>query len=519
MWPLFPLVVEGLLKHCLAAAFGAGVAWYLGYAPAWAPLAVVVAFGIYTRFKGTERRSQTAGTVTRAEHDAQVEIIEKVAQNPGPMRMYKKTASNTFRVQQITAREDQSARLDLSPFCHVIEVNTKEGWCDLQGPTTFETYVAETAKYGYMPLVVPELKTITVGGSIVGIGIESSSFKHGFVHEGLLEADILTAAGKIMTVSATQNADLFAAIPNSLGSFGYLLRLRMKIQPTKPLVEITKTWFDTPAKFIDALEAECDAKKGHDFVDGVAISEQGGMVITGDFVESTKDGAAVSHYIYKQFYPTLMNEGKDYMEVTEYIWRWDVDWFWVSQIFPGMGFQIIRHLTGAQYMRSDMYKIFNDVVMLFVAPLTKNQELVIQDIEVPVAKSAEWIKVHLECTKPVELGKIKLRRGWGPVGVPIWVCPVIGTGAPLMPMEKGALYMNFGFWDACEGLPDTKGGNETAHINRALEVACKKHGAKKTLYSSIHMDAKEFAEEYNGKHYQVRSYILRVVQSCIPKTQ
>ena len=84
MWPLFPLVVEGLLKHCLAAAFGAGVAWYLGYAPAWAPLAVVVAFGIYTRFKGTERRSQTAGTVTRAEHDAQVEIIEKVAQRWDP---------------------------------------------------------------------------------------------------------------------------------------------------------------------------------------------------------------------------------------------------------------------------------------------------------------------------------------------------------------------------------------------------------------------------------------------------
>ena len=40
-------------------------------------------------------------------------------------------------------------------------------------------------------------------------------------------------------------------------------------------------------------------------------------------------------------------------------------------------------------------------------------------------------------------------------------------------------------------------------INRALEAACKKHGAKKTLYSSIHMDAKEFAEEYNGKHYAV----------------
>ena len=49
-------------------------------------------------------------------------------------------------------------------------------------------------------VVVPELKTITVGGTIVGIGIESSSFKHGFVHEGMLEADILIAAGNVVTI-------------------------------------------------------------------------------------------------------------------------------------------------------------------------------------------------------------------------------------------------------------------------------------------------------------------------------
>jgi len=456
--PYIALVVEGLLLPCIVLSAAAGIAGRQGLLPeplqsalgGWSWAVIVALFVAKTRLTGTERASQSAGMASREDHEARVKETEKVAQRPGPLRMYKATASNTFRVNQIKTRESQEARLDLSSFCHVIEVNTEEGWCDLEGPTTFETYVAETAKHGWMPLVVPELKTITVGGSIVGIGIESSSFKHGFVHEGLLEADILVASGKVITISATNEyADLFAALPNSLGSFGYLLRLRMRIQPTKPLVEINKRWFDTPEKFIDGLAAECDAKKGHDFVDGVAISEQGGMVITGDFVEETKDGAPVSHYIYKQFYPTLREEGRDYMEVTEYIWRWDADWFWVSQIFPLMGLGFIRHLTGAHYLRSDMYKIFNDVVMLLVAPLTKNQELVIQDIEVPVAKSAEWIRVHLDCTKPEQLGKIKLQSGScsatpGKWGVPIWICPVVGTGAPLMPMNKGELYMNFG---------------------------------------------------------------------------
>jgi FAD/FMN-containing dehydrogenase len=523
--PYIPLVVEGLMLPMVALATLAGLAGQRGLLPeplqsavgGWAWLLVVAAFVAKTRLTGTDRASQTAGMVSREDHVARLKETEIVAQRPGPMRMKKATASNTFRIQQIQSRDmadTKEARLDLSSFCHVIEVNTEEGWCDLEGPTTFETFVAETAKHGWMPLVVPELKTITVGGSIVGIGIESSSFKHGFVHEGLLEADILVASGKVITASPTNEyADLFAALPNSLGSFGYLLRLRMRIQPTKPLVEINKVWHDTPEKFIDALAAACDEKQGHDFVDGVAISEQGGMVITGDFVDVTKGGAAVSHYIYTQYYPSLTEEGVDYMEVTEYIWRWDADWFWVSQIFPLMGWYGMRWLTGAHYMRSDVYKVFNNIVMLLVAPLTRNQELVIQDIEVPCEKSAEWIRVHLECTKPEALGKIKLKSGScsstpGKLGVPIWICPVIGTGAPLMPMAEGKLYMNFGFWDACEGgwfagtLEETRGGNVTAKINRKLEEMCKVHGAKKTLYSSIHMDEAEFREEYNGEHYR-----------------
>ena len=46
-----------------------------------------------------------------------------------------------------------------------------------------------------MPLVVPQLKTITLGGAVAGLGIESSSFRNGLPHESVLEMEILTGDG------------------------------------------------------------------------------------------------------------------------------------------------------------------------------------------------------------------------------------------------------------------------------------------------------------------------------------
>ena len=59
---------------------------------------------------------------------------------------------------------------------------------------TYETLVAATLPYGLMPLVVPQLKTITLGGAVTGLGIESTSFRNGLPHESVLEIDVLTGS-------------------------------------------------------------------------------------------------------------------------------------------------------------------------------------------------------------------------------------------------------------------------------------------------------------------------------------
>ena len=77
-----------------------------------------------------------------------------------------------------------------------------------------------------MPLVVPQLKTITLGGAVAGLGIESSSFRNGLPHESVREMEVLTGDGRVVVARPdNEHADLFRGFPNSYGTLGYALRL------------------------------------------------------------------------------------------------------------------------------------------------------------------------------------------------------------------------------------------------------------------------------------------------------
>ena len=104
---------------------------------------------------------------------------------------------------------------------------------------TYEDLVAATLPYGLAPLVVPQLKTITVGGAATGGGIESTAFRSGLSYDAIVEMDMLTGAGEIVTASAGRtHADLFYGFPNSYGTLGYATRLRVRLERVKPYVAL-----------------------------------------------------------------------------------------------------------------------------------------------------------------------------------------------------------------------------------------------------------------------------------------
>ena len=88
------------------------------------------------------------------------------APGDGGVRLGKDT-SNLFRDR----REARTKRLDVREFNNVLRVDREAGLVEVEGMTPYAKLVAECLRHGVMPAVVPQLKSITIGGAATGCGI------------------------------------------------------------------------------------------------------------------------------------------------------------------------------------------------------------------------------------------------------------------------------------------------------------------------------------------------------------
>src|SRR6185436_12940446 len=166
--------------------------------------------------------------------------------------------------------------LDVRAFNHVLAVDAGEGWIDAEGMTTYEALVARALEHGVTPAVVPELKTITLGGAAAGVGIEASSFRHGLVHETLIELEVMTGDGRIVVCRPdNEHSDLYYGFPNSYGTLGYALRMTIELEPVRPFVRLRHVPFDDAGRYFAAVSEICATRSWRgepvDFLDGTVF--------------------------------------------------------------------------------------------------------------------------------------------------------------------------------------------------------------------------------------------------------
>src|SRR5258707_959592 len=192
-------------------------------------------------------------------------LAEGLRAGSGPVGLQKES-SNLFRDRAAGARR----RLDVRGFNQVLAVG--KDFVDAEGMTPYEVLVDECLAHGVMPAVVPQLKTITLGGALAGVGIESSSHRHGLVHDTMLELDVLLGDGRVVTCTAdNEHADLFFGFPNSYGTLGYALRVKARTVPVKRYVRLEHRPFESADRFFTELGNRLKVGEA-DFVDGTVFS-------------------------------------------------------------------------------------------------------------------------------------------------------------------------------------------------------------------------------------------------------
>jgi len=421
------------------------------------------------------------------------------------VRLAKKT-SNLFRPRTAT----DAPGLDVSGLGGVISIDDEAQTADVQGMCTYEHLVDATLPHGFIPYVVPQLRTITLGGAVSGLGIESTSFRSGLPHESVVEMDIFTGAGEVVTTRPGD--DLFDTFPNSYGSLGYATRLRIRLENVPSYVSLRHVRFDDAGLLSKTITQIMESREYDgvrvDGLDGTAFQPGEYYLTLATWTDtpavvstsstdgrgsthgggSTRDVRTPSDYTGREiYYRSIQQRDTDLLTMYDYLWRWDTDWFWCSRAF-GAQHPVARRLWPRRYKRSDVYyrMVALDHRLHVGAWLDRRKgqpegERVVQDVEIPVERLGEFLDWF-----DAEVG---MR--------PVWLCPLVaGRKWPTYPLRPDETYVNVGFWGNVAVGPDAS----NAPRNRAIEAKVHELDGHKSLYSEAFYDRETFDDLYDGSN-------------------
>ena len=286
--------------------------------------------------------------------------------------------------------------------------------------------------------------------------------------------DVLTATGEIITASRDEHTDLFRAFPNSYGTLGYSVRLRIELEPVLPFVALRHVRFD---RLVDPSRPWETSPRPAPTTGWLWTTSMAWCSApTRGICLGTRTAAPgpVSDYTGQNIYHRSIRHAdgmtEDRLTIHDYLWRWDTDWFWCSRAFGAQNPRI-RRLWPRRYRRSSVYwkliaydQRFGIADRIEAVHGRPARERVVQDVEVPIENCAEFLD-WFTAEVPIE---------------PVWLCPLRlrdPVGWPLYPLRAGHTYVNVGFWSSVPAGPDP------GSTNRLIEQRVSGLDGHKSLYS------------------------------------
>lgn len=194
----------------------------------------------------------------------------------------------------VSTSESTSKYLDISGLNRVLQVDIDKKTILAEGNCNMETIFEAGLANGLVPKVFPELKEITVGGAIVGAGLETSSFMYGQFNDICRKIYVLLGNGTIVKCTANEessisfeslnttktttcpDSDLYHALAGSYGTLGTVLCAEIECVPAKPWVDLTIKSFRNNTAGLRYMQQRCDSydEKRLDFIEGIQFPSE-----------------------------------------------------------------------------------------------------------------------------------------------------------------------------------------------------------------------------------------------------
>ncbi|XP_013414441.1 delta(24)-sterol reductase [Lingula anatina] len=341
---------------------------------------------------------------------------------------------------------------------------------------------------GWTLPVLPELDDLTVGGLIMGVGIETSSHKYGLFQHCCVAFELVLADGSVVKCSKDENPDLFYAVPWSYGTLGFLVSADIKIIPAKKYLRMEYKPVHSFNEILRVFEEETKKKTGNEFVEGLMYSENEAVIMTGNMTNDAPSDKinSIGNFWKPWFFKHVegflrTGPGVEYIPLRHYYHRHTRSIFWELQdIIPFGNHPVFRYLFG--WMVPPKISLLKLTQGETIKRMYEQHQM-IQDMLVPMADLGSALKCfHKE---------VKL--------YPLWLCPFYLPNLPGMVHPKGdkdAMYVDIGAY----GEPKVN-NFDPVKTTRNIEEFVRKVQGFQMLYADSYMTREEFREMFDHTLY------------------
>uniref|UniRef100_A0A1L8DZB4 Delta(24)-sterol reductase n=1 Tax=Nyssomyia neivai TaxID=330878 RepID=A0A1L8DZB4_9DIPT len=371
----------------------------------------------------------------------------------------------------------------------ILEVDTKKRTVRVEPLVNMKQLSETLGKLGWTIPIVPELDDLTVGGLVMGTGVESSSHIYGLFQHICLSYELVLADGSVTVCSKDENSDLFYAIPWSYGTLGLLTAVEIKIIPSTRFIRLSYEPVKGLEKIVKTFDDASKNKENH-FVEGLQYSLDEAVIMTGVMVEDHEVEAEKINEIGKWYKPWFFKHVKkilrrdknviEYIPIVDYYHRHSRSLFWELQDIVPFGNNIFfRYLLG--WMMPVKVSLLKLTQTEAIKKLYENNHI-IQDLLVPTRTMKECIEFF---DKNVNV-------------YPLWLCPFNLPNDPGMvhPKEHEEMYIDIGVY----GVPYVDNFHPVK-TTRAIEDLVEKCDGFQMLYADTFRSKEEFYKMFDHTLY------------------
>jgi len=307
-------------------------------------------------------------------------IVRQLRAHHGDRPVSLKKSSVSHQVPKAGDLRHGDDKIDISDLTEVLHIDPERRICVAESGVTFVDLVTATMKHGLVPIVVPELKTITIGGAVAGCSIESMSFVHGGFHDTCLEYEVITATGEVLVCTPENEHQLvFQMLHGAFGTLGILAKLTFKLVPAKELVKLRYETHATLAAYQASIMRHAE-ERDVDFMDGIIHSPTKYVLCLGWFVDRAPYTSDYSWL--KIYYQSTATRTEDYLTTPDYFFRYDRG---VTNVRPR---SFVGRLVFGKFLASSQWLRLAEKLHWL---LRKDRPTITVDVFVPVSKAAEFL--------------------------------------------------------------------------------------------------------------------------------